>query len=185
MYHFITKDPWYSDRAVYSDFNPLDGGQSLYPIMASKGLKLKVGTTAQNYSFFFQPTKKGPRIGKEWYEFGQRNWYMPNCYCISTKIDTIFWFRIDAQCLFQVDPWTQLLSCCPSCTGYVAPLPAPRARLSCNSSRCSCSTEVAGQTPVDRHPPGKTLLFLHILFIATQPSNTIYHERAKLSQQMF
>ena len=27
MYHFIIKDPWYSDRAVYSDFNPLDGGR--------------------------------------------------------------------------------------------------------------------------------------------------------------
>ena len=31
-YHFLIKDPLYSDRAVYSDLNPLDGGQSLYPM---------------------------------------------------------------------------------------------------------------------------------------------------------
>ena len=28
----MIKDPWYSDRAVYSDFNPLDGGQLVYPM---------------------------------------------------------------------------------------------------------------------------------------------------------
>ena len=32
MYHFIIEGPWYSDRAVYSDLNPFDGGQSLYPM---------------------------------------------------------------------------------------------------------------------------------------------------------
>ena len=32
MYDFMIKDPCYNDRAVYSDFNPLDGGQSLYPM---------------------------------------------------------------------------------------------------------------------------------------------------------
>ena len=31
-YYFLTKDPLYSDRAVYSDLKPLDGGQSLYPM---------------------------------------------------------------------------------------------------------------------------------------------------------
>ena len=42
MYHFIIKGPWYSDRAVYSDLNPLDGGQSLYPMGTALYLEIKM-----------------------------------------------------------------------------------------------------------------------------------------------
>ena len=32
MYLFIIKGLWYSNRAIYSDLNPFDGGRSLYPM---------------------------------------------------------------------------------------------------------------------------------------------------------
>ena len=52
MYDFMIKDPCYNDRAVYSDFNPLDGGQSLYSMGTISDLTINSFRRMLNYNSF-------------------------------------------------------------------------------------------------------------------------------------
>ena len=55
MHHFLNKGPWYSDRAVYSDLYPLDGGQSLYQMDTVRTCRWKL-----RLLFTFQPSPSLP-----------------------------------------------------------------------------------------------------------------------------
>ena len=63
MYHFLTKDP-YSDNAVYSNLNPLDRGQSLYPM--STVIALSLGRTVKN-GFSKSVMCKAKHTSKQYY----------------------------------------------------------------------------------------------------------------------